>query len=500
MPGKILGLDIREDSISAVQVISGIKGFQVIAGAHGPIHEEGGLDQALTSISEEMELKSDTIIVSIPGGHVSFRNIQMPFPDPKKIKQTLPFEMETIIPFPIDDVIMDFNIAERSGQSQVLVASLKKDHISDYVEKLRTHGIDPDILDIQGIPTAGWLLEQEDIPNTGIFIEIGSKRDIMILFLRKRMVLIRSFMSNGRVSPSNPMDINPAEGDRIASDSKEIALKSLCKVIQNTVHAFSWQYHMTLHPEKIFFSEIGTTDIDIAEHLNRFLGIPAERISIRGDRRVRIDDHLSRIWDPAFMDRALALTLRDNRKGRGFNFRKGEFEVTKRYTGLKKEIRKIGTMLSLVLLFIIIDLTVDYQLLKRQYEAADQQVLQLYRQAFPDEKNIIRPLDQIKIKVNQISNPAVSFPGIETNQKIVDLLNDISNRLPTSFDLLITNMIIDQTTIRMSGETDSFNTVDSIKNNLEPSGYFSNIVISSAKLDRSGKRVQFEIKLERTTK
>jgi general secretion pathway protein L len=499
MPGKILGLDIREDSLAAVQVISGIKGFQVIAGAHSPIHKEGGLEQALTDISEEMELKSDTTIVSVPNGCVSFRNIQMPFQDPKKIKQTLPFEMETIIPFPIHDVIMDFNIAERSNESQILVASLQKEHVSHYIETLKTHGIDPDIMDIQGIPTANWLLEQEGIPDTGIFIEIHAKRDIMVLFLRKRMVLIRSFVSNGSVPPSNPVDINPTDGDPVTSDLHEIGLQSLCKTIQNTVHAFGWQYHMTHHPEKVFFSEIGTMDLDIADRLSRLLGIPAERVSIRGDKRVRMDDHLSRIWDPASMDRALALALRDNKKGRGFNFRRGEFEVTKRYTGLKKEVRKIGVLLGLVLLFIIFDLAVDYQLLKRQYEAADQQVLQLYRQAFPNEKTIIRPLDQIKIKVNQIRNSAVSFPGVEANQKVVDLLKDISDRLPATLDILITNMIIDQTTVRMSGETDSFNTVDSIKNILEPSAYFHNIVISSAKMDRAGKRVQFEIKLERTS-
>jgi general secretion pathway protein L len=313
------------------------------------------------------------------------------------------------------------------------------------------------------------------------------------------MVLIRSFMPNGHISPSTPMDLNQVDGVHVASDSKEITLKSLSKVIQNTLHAFGWQYHMTPHPEKVFFSEIGTMDLNTADQLNRLLDIPAERISIRGDKRVRMDDHLSRIWDPALMDRALALTLRENRKGRGFNFRKGEFEVTKRYTGLKKEIRKISFMLGLVLLFIIIDLAVDYQLLKGQYKAADQQVSQLYSQAFPNEKNIIRPLDQIKIKVNQIRSSAVSFPGIEANQKVVDLLKDISNRLPSSLDILITNMIIDQTTVRMSGETDSFNTVDSIKNNLEPSEYFNNIDISSAKMDRAQKRVQFEIKLERAS-
>ena len=40
MPGKILGLDINEDSVTAVQVLSGLKGYQVTACAQAIIEED----------------------------------------------------------------------------------------------------------------------------------------------------------------------------------------------------------------------------------------------------------------------------------------------------------------------------------------------------------------------------------------------------------------------------------------------------------------------------
>jgi Tfp pilus assembly protein PilN len=61
----------------------------------------------------------------------------------------------------------------------------------------------------------------------------------------------------------------------------------------------------------------------------------------------------------------------------------------------------------------------------------------------------------------------------------------------------ITSMVIDPDTVRISGYTDTFNTVDNIKNGLESSASFSDATISSANLDRTGKRVKFEIKLQR---
>jgi Tfp pilus assembly protein PilN len=307
------------------------------------------------------------------------------------------------------------------------------------------------------------------------------------------------FTSNGNTPIQTTIDNMGIGGiDPLQADKAEASLKSLCKTIQNTIHAFGWQHNQRIYPEKIFFSEIRDMDINTNAFLQSYLGIPVERISVRGDKRVRMEDYLSRVWNSPLMDRALALALRDNKKGRGFNFRKGEFEVTNRYVGFKKEIRKIGIFLGIVLLFLIIDLGMDYHLLKKQYETSDQRIVELYRQVFPNEKKVLRPLDQMRIKVNGVKNSAVSLPGIKVDHKIVDLLKDISERIPTSLDVRVTNVVIDQATARMSGETDTFNTVDGIKSGLESSDYFSNVTISSAKLDRSGKRVQFEMKLERT--
>jgi general secretion pathway protein L len=56
--------------------------------------------------------------------------------------------------------------------------------------------------------------------------------------------------------------------------------------------------------------------------------------------------------------------------------------------------------------------------------------------------------------------------------------------------------VVDPDGLMMKGETDTFNTVDTIKKGLEPSAYFKAVTISSANLDQSGNRVRFEMKLE----
>jgi hypothetical protein len=104
----------------------------------------------------------------------------------------------------------------------------------------------------------------------------------------------------------------------------------------------------------------------------------------------------------------------------------------------------------------------------------------------------------MKVKINEIKKTASSLPGIGTDTKVLDLLGDVSVRIPEPADVNISRMVVDTDTVLMKGETDTFNTVDMIKKGLEPSDYFGSVTISSANLDRSGNRVTFEIKLERT--
>lgn len=499
MPGKILGLDITEDSVTAVQVTSGLKGYQITACARVPIEGEQGLDEALKGLFQKMDLKSDTYLVPIPGENVSYRNLNMPFKEPKKIRQTLPFEIETTVPFPIEDLMVDFNIIDQSDQNEVLAVSVRKAYIAEYLAQLQSNGIDPHVLDIRCVPTVSWLLKQEGTPDNGLFLEIGAKKNTMVLYLKRRIVLIRTFSFDGGaigriISNAPDNDISePSTAEHIES-----SFNSFCTAVQNTIHSFGWQSKRAIRLEKVFYTGFGALYPETETLLNRFLDIPVEQMNLRGDKRVRVDKNIARIWNPVLMDNALALALRDEKKGQGFNFRKDEFEIKKHYYGLKKEIRKVLIFSVLILSFLVANLGVDYYSLKKRYDTVDQKITEVFRKTLPDVKRIVNPVQQMKVKLNEVKSSAISFPGIKANQMVVDLLGDISQRVPKSMDVRVTRMVIDPETVRISGETDTFNTVDNIKTGLEPSDYFSTVTITSASLDRSGKRIQFEIKLQRS--
>jgi Tfp pilus assembly protein PilN len=124
----------------------------------------------------------------------------------------------------------------------------------------------------------------------------------------------------------------------------------------------------------------------------------------------------------------------------------------------------------------------------------DQNIKEVFRKTFPEATRIVDPVQQMRVKIKEMKKS--TRPGVR-GQGVLQILKEISQRVPKSLDMHVTRLVVDPETVRMSGDTDTFNAVDTIKNRLEPSAHFSAVTITSANRDRTGKRFQFEIKLQR---
>jgi general secretion pathway protein L len=501
MPRTIIGLDISEDTVAAVQVKSLMQGgYQIIGCSAVPVTEAGGVSTALQGVFEDIDPKGSACNSVIEDGHVAFRNLSMPFADLKKIRQTLGFELETEKATSVEEQLNDFiDIDRTDSETNLIAASVNRDYIRDHLEIYEPLGIDPEILDIRNVSLANQLLLQKNRPDSGVLLNIGSKLCSLILFQERKIVLIRHLPYNG--SPLAEIASLAAKRESLeALDSRQLesGLEFLSRAVNLTLQGYHVETRRELNLGRVFVTGPGALVPITLEILKEKLDLPVSSLDLREDTEdIMMDKHLAQIYNPALMDNCLALALREGRKAKGFNFRREEFQVKTQFVKLKKELIHASIYLCVIFLLLGINFGIDYQDLKKRNDDLDKQIKGIFSQTFPEITKIVDPLHQMRTQVSELKNASGTGPGINIDSRVMEILNDISMKIPADLKIQVDRMVVDQDGVQLRGTTDNFNTVDSIKKGLESSEMYGDVTIASANLDKSGKGVRFEIRMNR---
>jgi len=502
MPRTIVGLDISEDTVAAVQVKSLMQGYQVTGCVAVPITEAGGIEFAIRAVCEEIDQKGSVCNSVIEDGHVVFRNLSMPFTDLRKIRQTLAFELETITASAVDKQIVDFIDVDRAGtQTDLIAASVNRDYIAEHLANFESVGVEPEILDVRNLPLVNQILMQADSPENGLLLCLGSKKCAVVLFAGKKIAFIRQmpFNAKGLAAVASQVAKREKEAAPFDLQAYEAALVALCRSINLSLRGFQIETGKDGKPEKVYLTGPGALIEQTADIVSKGLGLPASPLNLQQTAgNIQLSEQLASIYNPALMDNGLALAVRESKKVKGFNFRREEFQLKTKLVKIKKELIHAAIYLSIILVLLAVNLGIDYRDLKKRTAVLDSRIKGLFTETFPEITNIVDPLHQMKTKISELKDTTGAAPGMNINRTILEILNDISERVPKDLEVQVDRMVVDQDGIQIRGTTDTFNTVDSIKKGLESSNLYRDVVIASANLDQSGKGVRFEIKMDLT--
>ena len=201
MSRKVLGIDIRNETVTAVLLNSSLREHRVEDFVHlpffGPDDPERSLSSAMQTLAEKMDLSGSDYVVAIPANQFIFRNMQIPFSNAKKIRMVLPFELETTLPYAAEDLVIDFhtlNGAPGGDQTKLIAAAIEKSKLSPYMEALASIQADPEKLTLGGLPAALCLANQADPEEDQLFIEIDDTYATLFILVGGRLQLIRAFL------------------------------------------------------------------------------------------------------------------------------------------------------------------------------------------------------------------------------------------------------------------------------------------------------------------
>ena len=478
----IIGLDIRSRNITAVLVQSSLKGLKLERHISVDIKEPtekdpSVLSHALKSIISKIDTGGAAYIVSFPFKDLAFRNLTVPFKEKRKIRQILPFETESLFPSSPDEVILDHQPVindDTPHQTDLVVAAAHQQELKWFLDELASLEIDPEMVTDGPYCTAKVLAENTDVDGF-IFVDI----DVDSVHL--------SFCVSGQIRAARRFRILPDTTERPAYVASRV---------NQTLIAFREQFQPVSSFEKVFVRCNQPDYRDIEKAMTDLLGMPAEPLDLLRLTNLTFEDQSIKTDESAGWQTALALCLAEAHSTPVFNFRKGPFAKQKFWVEHTADLIRTGVFAGIVLLLLFMGFMVESYMLGKQADAIDLQIEDLFKSAFPDATTIHAPLEQMRARIQEMKKTELFSDETESDHRSIDILNEISKLTPQDIDVTISKLTISGGTVLISGDILTFNLVDDLKGRLETSDMFQTVTITSANLDKSGKRVDFKLKLQ----
>ena len=267
-------------------------------------------------------------------------------------------------------------------------------------------------------------------------------------------------------------------------------------VVRRTLAAYDEFCQTEFQPLDMLVTGAGLNGANFESGIFEALKFPVKRLNFADRLNIPISGENLKPWNPALMDNALALTLMEIEGIKGLNFHKGQFAAKKFLLKNKKDVLRTGILAAAVLAMLFFGTILEYYTLNQQLDRIDHQITAIFQETFPEVKRIVDPFQQMQVKLQEVKKNAVIQTTATPHIRSIDILDSISKGIPQGIEVDVTRMVISPDTVLISGTTDTFKSVDDIKNRLEQIEYFKKVTISSSNTDRSGKEVRFQLKVE----
>lgn len=506
MPERITGIDIGRDSIKAVTVSGGLKGCRVVDAALVRIDEAGGVPAALDQLFQREPFRGTPCVTALPLESFSFREVRLPFRDRKRIRQTLPYELEQMLPFSIDDALVDYLVLNQSEETDLLAVVVRKAVLDERLALLAPFAKSVPVVDAETVPLAGWLLQGSDADAVSILLDAGAARTSLVIVSGGRIVHLRSLPLGGeRVTKSlaEGMGVDYEEAERRKRDGGsgvDEALDAFCRElhreVSNTVDMLMLRRILSEPPSRLYLAGGCSLSNRFRNELGRLFSLDAREPTFPQQDSLQFSGEAQKNWIPAVMNQALALALREAARGKGFNFVRGGFTASGILEKLRDDVPWAGPVAAAVIILLGLNLFLDYRDDSRYLSHLRQETVGIFSRTMPEVTRIVDPVQQMQTAVADIRRAAAGPDQSGYPVTVLSVLRDISRLVPESVDFLITNFTYDEQSIRIQGETDNFNTVDTIRAALDQGDAFGMVTISSANLMRQGGRVSFDLRME----
>jgi type IV pilus assembly protein PilM len=502
---NVLGLDLGSHSLKAVELQQSLRSLETVHVRAVPRSEERPLPDVLRRFVEVHRLATDHVVTALRGDRLSVRRLEFPFGERRRLTQAVPFEVEDTLPFDMDQVLLDWQVVENERtRSRVVAAIAPRARVSELIEALHQGGCDARTIEAEGLALAN-LCAAFDLPGARLLVDIGHSKTTFCALYEEKPWAAHSFGVAGRAlteAIAEDRGISLPEAERAKCEhgifdpvlgGRLAKAAAVIDQIASEIVRFTASLESTL-PVRIEDVTLlgGSAQLErIDELLSERTGLSCTRLGLP---RPELGTGLVAGGPPALFAPAIALALRGTARAKtSLNFRQDEFA---RKVDLSRYRRDFGS--TLVMAGIVGVLALASALSGALLESggarrSENQVAALYSQAFPDQPVPENPVSAMRQAV-QNAQARAEFLGVyRGNRSALDLLGEISRRVPPDLDVIFEEVSIDRQTIRIRAYTQSFEAAERLGAELAKFGPFSKVQVGAIETDRRSDVKKFNV-------
>lgn len=517
MSQRILGIDVGSYSIKIAQIERGFGEFKLVDFFELPLVAETiltDIQSAAATLHQfflDHTLLYDYSVISIPGTHVSLRMITLPFTNIRKIDQAIEFELESLIPFDLEDIIYDYTILSKTeNSSKILIVYQKEAEFKKILSGLHLNELDPRYIGVDTLDLA-YLTNLNILPPQGRYavLDIGHTKTNLMVMEGDKIKLARALAWGGKkitemLAQQNQCSFEDAE--KIKHETlklKQSSQESLSHLVESELE------HLLLEIKQSLFSltEQGESSIQalyLCGGTSNIHGIDSffsNHLKINVSFLEALQEHYNQLPETnerieRVIPTALGIALQGiyPNKGPDINFRRGDYAYTKHIVELGGSLKKMGATAAALVLVALTYFIISYSVLSSQVSKFNQhvtsQVAGSVKLTEPEKKKIKTAPDAISTlnaKINSIQNRLSSLQE-DSVMKPLDVLKKISEVLPArnKLALNVDSISINENRVQIQAQAPSYDDIFKIKSTLEEVKGFKNVEDSDRKQRQGG--------------
>jgi Type II secretion system (T2SS), protein L/Fimbrial assembly protein (PilN) len=477
MAQRILALEIGGDRVRAAMAERSWNSFK-LTGVYDKVRadDEADLSGALSRLAADAG-QPDIVISALPANLAVKRLLELPFKDARRLHQVVPFALEEHLPFPVDNGTVAFTRVGREGDNTLVMAAMvRKTDLQDHLGLLQKAGLDPKTVTLAPLALAAMFTRANNgngaKPMAHLVVEGDeSSTSVVLVDLAGTPRSLRS-MRGGLMR---------SDGSAVSADAAAPILNS----VRQTLLANSEESDQT----EVIVAGVAAAYPDVRGMLSNSLAM-----SVRDGGTFDYSGLFEgTVPNTGKFSSCIAMLLGElpTKPLDLINFRQGEFMFRGRIRGDLSPFYTSGILAGAVLAVLVLHFALGVSANLHRLSQVNAEIAAVAGPVL-GESDPANAKAQLQMGIAKM-NKRINLIGGNLTHSPLDTLVAVSRALPPRFPVQMADVQIDSQGLRVTGQADSFSTVDQAKRALDKSGFFGSIEVAHAKAGSDPSKVDFRM-------